>query len=66
MVHRRKALMVEEEPCRPVVSSAKGGKIDPVPAQMASYLAGGWEERKEAYRISTKRLFSDPTRPPVC
>ncbi len=28
-----------EAPCPPVVSSAKGDKIDPVPAQMASYLA---------------------------
>jgi hypothetical protein len=28
-----------EAPCPPVVTSAKGDKIDPVPAQMASYLA---------------------------
>jgi hypothetical protein len=37
MVHRRKGLMVEEAPCPPVVSSAKGDKIKPVAAQMASY-----------------------------
>jgi hypothetical protein len=38
MVHRRKGLMVEEAPCPPVVSSAKGDKTDPVAVQMASYL----------------------------
>ncbi len=31
MVHRRKALMVEEAPCPPVVSRAKGEKVDPDP-----------------------------------
>ena len=30
--------MVEEDPCPPVVSRAKGEKTDPVAAQMASYL----------------------------
>jgi hypothetical protein len=30
--------MVEEAPYPPVISSAKGDKIDPVAAQMASYM----------------------------
>ncbi len=50
MVHRRKGLMVEEAPCPPVVSRAKGEKTDPVAAQMASYL-----ERGASYLVCLER-----------
>ncbi len=44
-------------------ASAKGDKIDPVPAQMASYLACLCVRERKAYQHSTKRLFSDPNPP---